>query len=177
MKSKDIKELREKLWLKNNKKCPLLKTEVTQDKVVLDHIHKNKDEAISKDKGTVRNSIETRANMMEGKITNFWKRLYGSDENLYPISLPDFLRNLADYLEEGAYEENGKYYVHPNEVQRPKKVSKRNYNKLKKLYNEEEFVPKRKGQKKKPMLEYPKSGKLTIGLRELFNRFNISPYN
>ena len=42
LKQKNIKELKERLWLKNNKICPLLGIEVELDKMVLDHIHKLK---------------------------------------------------------------------------------------------------------------------------------------
>jgi hypothetical protein len=178
MKASEVKSLKEKLWLKNNKKCPLLEVEVELDKMALDHIHKLVSEEASDQKGTIRNAIEFRANALEGKITNNWKRYFGADESKHPIDLPTYLRNLADYLEKGAYcDEDGCYYIHPNERPREKKLSKRNYNKLKKLYEQEEFIPVRKNQKKKPMPEYPKSGKMTKALSELFERFEIEPYN
>lgn len=164
---KDIKVLKEKLWLKNNKKCPLLNIEIPLEKTVLDHIHKLKSEEVSEQKGTIRNAIEFRANALEGKITNAWKRYFGTDETKYPISLPNFLRNLADYLEKGAYCENGIYYIHPSERQYVT-ISKRQYNKLKKEYL--------KSGKKKKFPDYPKSGKLTKPLKKLFEEFNISPF-
>jgi hypothetical protein len=177
MKNKDIKALKEKLWLRNNKKCPLLGIEVPLEKMALDHIHKLKSENYSEQKGTVRNAIEFRANGIEGKISNAWKRYFGSDESKHPISLPDFLRNLADYLEEGALVEESTYYVHPNEVPKEPKLSKRNYNKLKKLYEKKEFCPTRKNQKKKPFPEFPKSSKITKALKELYEEFQVNPYN
>jgi len=170
LKQKNIKELKEKLWLENNKICPLLGIEVELDKMVLDHIHKLKNEECSEQKGTIRNALEFRANAMEGKITNNWKRYFGADETNHPISLPDFLRNLADYLEAGAYQdEEGNFYIHPSEEPKAQKVSKRNYNKLKKEYG-------LSGRKKK-FPDFPKSGKLTVGLKVLFEEFNIEPYN
>lgn len=175
MKQKDIKSLKEKLWLKNGKKCPLLGIEVDLDKMALDHIHKLKSEDPDEQKGTVRNAIEFRANAMEGKIVNNWKRYFGADESKHPISLPDFLRNLADYLEKGAYsDEEGNYYVHPTEVPKDPKVSKRNYNKLKKEF--EKAIEEGKIKKKK-FPEYPKSGKLTAPLKKLFEEFKIEPFN
>lgn len=138
-------------------------------KTALDHIHKLQADAYSEQKGTIRNAIEFRANAIEGKITNNWKRYFGADESKHPISLPNFLRNLADYLEAGAYSENDMFFVHPSEVQKEKTVSKKNYNKLKRLYDKE--------LRKKKFPDYPKSGKITKDLEKLFNEFNIEIYN
>lgn len=158
------------LWEKNDKVCPLLGIEVEIDKMVLDHIHKLKGEEPSEQKGTIRDALEFRANAMEGKITNNWKRYFGADETNHPVDLPTFLRNLADYLEKGAYEcEEGNHYIHPSEEKKAPKLSKRNFNKLKKEYG-------LSGQKKK-FPDFPKSGKLTVGLKKLFEEFKIEPYN
>jgi hypothetical protein len=165
----NIKTLKEKLWIRNNRICPILKTEIPLDKTVLDHIHKKKTEDISENKGTVRDSIHTNCNQLEGKYFNLYKRYFGADESSWDISFPDFLRNLADYYEKGAFNEQNTYYVHPTEKPIEPKVSKRNYNKLKKQY----YLSKLK--KKFP--EYPKSGKLTKPLKILFDKFNIQPYN
>jgi len=131
MKQSEIKPLKEKIWLKNNKQCPILKKEVPLDKMVLDHKHKLKSEEPGPDKGTVREALEFRANAMAGKIENVYKR-YGFHKE--DISLPEMLRNIADYLEKGDYieeTENTKiYYIHPNEVPKRKKVSKRDLNLL-----------------------------------------------
>lgn len=160
MKSTDIKKLKEILHEENAGVCPLLNIEVSIDKMVIDHIHKLKSESPSEQKGTVRNAIEFRANAMEGKITNNWKRYFGADESKHPISLPDFLRNLANYLEKGAYiNKEGDYFIHPSEVVKEPKLGKRDFNKISKLYSE-------KYPKKKP-LEFPKSGKWTKQLLEL----------
>ena len=160
LKQKELRNLIYQLWLKNSKKCPLLGIEVPFDKIVGDHIHKLKSEEPSEQKGTIRNAIEFRANSLEGKITNNWKRYFGSDESKWPITLPDFLRNLADYLENGAYcDENGNYYIHPKEVKKEPKIPKRLFNKINKYY-------KKKYPKRKP-LEYPKSGKWTKKLKKI----------
>ncbi len=71
------------------------------------------------------------------------------------------LKELINYYEKGTLD-----LIHPTEKPKAPKVSKRNYNKLIKLYN---------GRRKPP--EYPKSGKLTIGLRALFEEYGIEPYN
>lgn len=166
---KDVLPLKEKLWIKNDKKCPLLQIEVPLEKLTLDHIHKLQSEEPSDQKGTIRNSIEFRANAMEGKITNNWKRYFGADTSKHPISLSNFLRNLADYLDAGAYCENDTYYIHPSEKPKEPKVSKSNYNKLKKLYT--------LTNRKKKFPEYPKSKKLTKPLKTLFEEFGVNPYN
>ena len=165
MKQKNIKELKTVLWEVNKRICPLLGIEVELDKTALDHIHKLVAEEPSEQKGTIRNTIEFRANAMEGKISNNWKRYFGADETKHPISLPDFLRNLANYLENGAHEDkDGNYYIHPSEVPKEPKLKKQSYNKLKKIYE---------GRAKFP--EYPKSQKMTKKLDELFVKFNLEP--
>lgn len=175
MKQKDIKALREKIWLENNKKCPVLNKEIPIEKMALDHNHKTNSEPYSANKGTIRISLEFRVNAVLGKLENSIKRVGLDKEPGFNIS--DFLRNAADYFEKGAYVQDGKMFIHPKEVHKEPKVSKRNYNKCKKIYNSEEFIPKRKNQKKKDFPPYPKSKKLTKGLDEMFKRYEIDPYN
>ena len=126
-------------------------------------------EAYAPTKGVVREALDKRANAILGKVENALKRTgLGYEED---FDLPTFLRNAADYFERGAYvDEQGDMYVHPSEVPKEPKVSKSNYNKLQKLYDQEPFFPKRKGQKKKPMPKYPASKKLTQGLKVLFEK-------
>jgi hypothetical protein len=172
MKQKDIKVLREKLWLLNNKKCPVLDKEIPLDKIVLDHAHKRKDEDYDIDKGVIRESLDFRVNAVLGKLENSLKRVGLSQQE--DFDLPTFLRNAADYFERGGYVENESMYIHPKEVKKSPKLSKRNYNKVKKLYDKEEFIPRRKNQKKKPFPDYPKNGKHTKMIIELFEKYQIS---
>lgn len=176
MKQKDIRVLKEKIWLENGKKCPVLGKEIPLEKMALDHAHKRNDEEYSPTKGVIRTALDWRANAILGKVENALKRTgLEFDEG---FDLPSFLRNAADYFEAGAYkDEDGNMYIHPSEVPTPKKLSKKNYNKCKKLYDTEEFIPKRKNQKKKPFPEYPKSGKPTVSLIELFKRYQIELFN
>ena len=161
----DFRDFIKSLWIKNNKICPLLEIEVPFEKIVGDHIHKLKSEKVSEQKGTIRNAIEFRANAMEGKITNNWKRYFGSDSSKHPISLSKFLRNLADYLEKGAYkDEEENYYIHPSEKRKDPKIGKREFNKISKYYSIK--YPNRKP------LEYPKSKKWTKLLKELKEEMN-----
>lgn len=161
LKQKDIKPLKEKIWLENNKKCPVLNKEVPLEKMVLDHIHKRKDEEASEQKGTCRTALEFRVNSMFGKIENSFKR-YGLDKE---IDLPTLLRNGANYLEKGAYCDNNTYFIHPNEAPKEKKLGKRSFNKIKKLYSKE--YPNRKE------LEYPKSSKCTKLIKELSEKYKV----
>ena len=153
-----------------------LRQTIPLDKMVLDHAHKRNAEAYSPTKGVVREALDKRANAILGKVENALKRTgLGYEDD---FDLPSFLRNAADYFERGAYvDEEGNMYVHPSEVPKEPKVSKSNYNKLKKLYDNELFIPTRKGQEKKPMPKYPASKKLTKDLKTLFEKYDISPYN
>ena len=166
LKTKDLVTLRKKLYDKNKGICPLLGIEVPFEKTTLDHIHKLRSEECTETKGVVRNTIEFRANALEGKITNNWKRYFGADESKHPIKLPDFLRNLADYLEKGAYSEDDVYFIHPTEKATEPKISKANYNRLKKVYTSKKKFP-----------DYPKSGKLNLVLKVLFEQYGIEPFN
>lgn len=165
LKTADLKDLRAKWFKEQNNICPILKKVVPFDKTTVDHLHKLKSEEAGIDgKGCCRGAIEFRANAIEGKISNAFKRL-GLDKE---IELPQLLRNLADYLEHNHLEDDV-IYIHPSEKVKEKKLSKKNYNKLAKLY-------KTSGAKSK-FPEFPSSGKLTKPLEKLFTDFNIEPYN
>lgn len=165
MKQKDIRPLKEKLWLMNDKKCPVLDKEIPLEKMALDHAHKRNDEEYSEDKGVIREALDFRTNAVLGKLENAIKRTGLSNDPDFDICT--FLRNAADYFDKGAYvDEYGNMYIHPKEVHKEPKLSKRNYNKLKKEYS---------GKRKFP--EYPKTGKLTVGLAKLFEEYNIEPFN
>jgi hypothetical protein len=166
--TKDVQRIRDEILSEQGGLCKLCEDEISEKTgVSLDHQHRTKTSVIGENGGgLVRGVLCRRCNVMEGKIWNASKR-FGIHDNL-----SDWLRTLADYLDADNY-----HYIHPTEKPKEQKVSKRNYNKLAKLYKEEEFIPKRKNQKKKPMPEFPKSGKLTKALGELFKRFDINPYN
>lgn len=166
MKQHEIKVLKEKLWLKNGKKCPVLGKEIPLEKMALDHNHKRNDEAYSENKGTIREALDFRTNAVLGKLENALKRTGLSNDP--DFSIGDFLRNAATYFENGAYvDEDGYMYIHPNEVPKEPLLKKTSYNKLKKAYLN--------SCKKAKFPEYPKSGKITKVLEKLFNEFNIKP--
>jgi len=160
---KDLKNLKRQLHTEQNNICPLLKKKVPLEQMVVDHKHKLKANPPGPNgDGLVRGAIEFRANALEGKISNNWKRYYGADETKHPITLPEYLRNLADYLENPPCEPK---YIHPSEKPKVKKLGKRVFNKIAKLYKEE--YPRRKE------LQYPKSSKPTKQIKMLAERYNL----
>ena len=169
LKTKDIQATRNKILKEDQDgKCALCKELITEKTgISLDHQHRTKNSEIGVNGGgLIRGVLCRRCNVFEGKIWNGSKR-FGICENL-----STWLRSLADYLDKENYP-----FIHPSEEKPEPKVSKRNYNKIAKLYKDEEFTPVRKNQKKKPMIEYPKSGKLTIPLKKLFDKYKVNPYN
>lgn len=164
MKQSDIKTLKEKIWLQNNKKCPVLGVERPLDKIALDHIHSKISDEYAINVGTIRTALDFRVNAVLGKLENSIKRT-GLDKEEY-FNISDFLRKAADYFEAGAYHEDNNYFIHPNEVKKEPNVSKKNYNKLKKAYT---------GKAKFP--DYPQSKKLTKPLEKLFKEYQIEPFN
>ena len=168
LKTKDITEIREMILKEQDGCCALCHNPITEKSgVSLDHQHRTKSSVIGENGGgLVRGVLCRRCNVFEGKIWNNSKRFGLNDD------LSTWLRDLANYLDKENYP-----LIHPSEEPKEPKLSKRNYNKCKKLYDLEEFIPKRKNQKKKPFPEYPKSGKVTKALKEIFDRFEISPWN
>jgi len=166
MKHKDIKILKEKIWKQNNKKCPVLGKEINLDKAVLDHIHKRNDDEYAINKGTIRTTLDFRVNAVLGKLENALKRTGLLNEPDFDIV--EFMYNAGDYLKKGAYcetlDNEDIYYIHPIEVTKEPKLRKDCYNRLKKIYD---------GKAKFP--SYPSSGKLTVGLKKLFDKYEIEP--
>jgi len=153
---KDLAPLREKLHKEQQGICPLLNQYFPVIKCVVDHQHRAKHEPIGEGGGgLIRGCIQFQANSMEGKIWNAWKR-YGLSK--FNITLPNFLRNLADYLER-----DNLPYIHPSEKPKAPKLSKKCY---------KELVQSLKGTKCK-VPKYPSTGKLTKGLATLFEQQKI----
>jgi len=92
LKGREIAEMRD-----GDATCPVL--EVPVSKPELDHDHAG---------GKVRGTLQGEANSMIGKCENIYKTLVHSKTNL---SLPDVLRNIADYLESD-YSENPLHPTH-----------------------------------------------------------------
>lgn len=164
LKSSDIPALREQILFEHQEgKCAICNETITEKTgISLDHQHKKQSDEIGKDGGGLIRGVLCRAcNCLEGKLWNGTTR-YRQPKNVQDRI--DYLKSLIHYYESGTYN-----FIHPSEKQKVPPVSKRNYNLLVKEY-------KKSGRKRK-MPGYPKSKKLTIGLRALFEEFNIQPYN
>ena len=164
LKYKDLKPLREKLYDGQGGICPILKQKIRLEDAVVDHKHMRKNDVIGENgNGLIRGVIHKNINVVEGKIGNTFKR-YGIEK--MGISLPDFLRNLADYLEQSPLP-----YIHPTEITRMNKglnlLKKSSYNKLVKKHNN-------MGIRAKIPL-YPKSKKITKVLLTMFKRCDLEP--
>lgn len=155
IKSSRLQEYRKKWWEEQKGICPILQQEIPFEKSSVDHIHKRKADEVggSNNLGLIRGVIHFQANSLEGKITNAYKR-YGIDKY---IDLPSFLRNLADYIENPPLVHLK--LVHPNEAPKRKKLSKKEFNKLKKYYFK--IYPN-----KTKLPVWPKSGIVTKQLEE-----------
>ena len=129
LKQKDIASLRNHILQCNQGICPILKDRIKEGEEVLDHNHKNKNEKYSKRRGTIRTVLDRRANILAGRIERDFIR-YGLHKE---YSLPDILRNIADYLEAEPFNKDGYYYIHPKEVNKIS-ISKSMYNRAKKEY-------------------------------------------
>jgi len=156
----EFKTLRENQWLAQKGICSILKIKIDYKDAVFDHKHKNKSEPIGENgKGLLRGIMHFQANSWEGKVTNAFKR-YGLHK--FGISLPEALRNLADYLEDPPLKEK---IVHPNERPKAKKFGKREYNLICKYYFE--IFPQKK---KLPI--YPRSGKMNKEFESMIEKAN-----
>lgn len=160
LKQNEIPEIREKILLEQNGKCAIC-GDIIDEKtgVSLDHQHKRIADNIGSDgAGLIRGVLCRACNVIEGKIWNNMNR-YKQPENIQDRII--FLKNLLQY-----YKKDNYALIHPSEKIKEKSVSKRNYNKLRKLYSGKAAFPK-----------YPASGKLTKPLNVLFEKYNISPWN
>lgn len=163
LKSKDIKTVKEKILESQEFKCAICGKPLTLDEAVLDHQHKirKSDPNGENGNGLVRGVLCNFCNPCEGVVYNNlvrYKQIKTDEERI------EWLQNLIEYYKRPKYP-----LIHPTEAVKEPQVSKRNFNKLKKLYT-------LKYPQKKP-LEYPKSGKLTKSLAKLFEDFNVDPYN
>ena len=132
---KETQVIKRKLYDIHNGVCPLLDCSVPIDKMVADHQHKLKGEPCSDwstgGKGLIRGAISFDANAIEGKIVNAWSR-YGM--NKYDISVSDFLRNLADYLEEPPAKKLDECYAYYSEKPKRTKVKISEHKRVMKYY-------------------------------------------
>lgn len=162
LKYSEIKETKLKILESQGFKCAVCGKPLTLDAAVLDHQHKirKSDPNGENGNGLIRGVLCNGCNPAEGKIHNALVRYLQIKTDSERIQ---FLERLIEYYRQPKYP-----LIHPTEVPKEPDVSKKNFNKLKKLYEQS-------GGKK--VLEYPKSKKLTKPLKELFEKYSISPYN
>lgn len=162
LKSSEIASVRATILKEQGYRCPLCGKEITEkDKITLDHQHKvRKSDPNGVDgNGQIRGVLCLECNALEGKIYNACTRFLHQPTKEQRIQ---FLLNLVAYYQQEPYP-----LIHPSEVPPEPKLSKRNFNKLKKLYESKYHKP----------LEFPKSGKMVKKLEPLYKEFNINPYN
>ena len=147
LEQKDSKKFRKLQWVKQKKVCPLLGRKIPLSEAVVDHKHKLKTQKPGPNgRGLVRGVLHFQANSLEGVIVKKYKR-YGLHKL---IDLPTFLINMAKYLDNPPCDS---IYIHWTEKSKPKKLGKREYNKVIKQWKK--LYPNRKPP------EYPKSGRMT----------------
>jgi len=163
LKVSDILPIRNEILELQSGKCAICGDIISEKTgISADHQHKSSIETIGEDgAGLIRGVLCRGCNTLEGKIWNNMNRFK------QPKNVNDRIKWLEELLK--YYKSENYPYIHPNEKPKEPKVSKRNYNKLAKLYKD--------SGKKKKFPEYPKSGKLTVGLKTLFEEFQIEPFN
>lgn len=159
LKQSELAEYRKKKHEEQNGICPVLGVYIPLENCCVDHCHRTKTEEIGGEggKGLVRGVLSSIANSWEGKVVNSFRRM---GLHKYNVPIWTALRNLADYLEFSRTN-----FIHPSEKAKPKKITKTSYNTLVKvirLKNKKEKIP-----------AYPKSGRLTVNLAGLFEKYNV----
>ena len=175
IRGKDLEAFRRIQHTKQNGICPLLKVEIPYDQIAVDHKHKRKFDPIGLDGGgLIRGIIQIQANVLEGKITNNFKRL----GLIKYIGLPELLRNMADYLENPPIPPK---YIHPDEEHKGFFLKKTSIQQVKKAFATKycnRIIPgvlvyKQRKNKQGNLVD--KKKRLTPGLEKLFYEFNIKP--
>lgn len=148
LKHSSIKFIRDSLLEKQNNICPICKRVIKLP--TLDHYHSK----LHNGSGLIRGVMCNTCNTLVGAIEN------SAIRNNIPLSdLPDVLKSIGNYVLN-----KREPYIHPNEVAKEPKLRKDCYNRLKKRYDGKSTFP-----------SYPSSGKLTVGLKKLFDKYEIEP--
>ena len=164
LKTNEIKTIRDDVLKQQDFKCAICGKDLRGvDGISLDHQHKlNKSQELGDDgAGLIRGVLCRECNVLEGKIWNNGSR-YKQFKSVQERII--WLQKLINYYSKENYD-----MVHPSEKPIEKDLSKRQFNKLQKMFSIK--YPKKK------VLEFPKSRKLTKKLDKLFKEFNINPYN
>ena len=178
IKQNELIKIRKHFHKKQNSICPVLKLECLDADMVADHAHSTNARNLGKSEeaGLIRGIIHRSANAIEGKITNAYIR---TGLHKFDITLPEFLRNLADFIENPPMLHLN--YHHPKEKAKSKKLKKSSINKLVKQFEKrypnkklpEVLIYKQKTTKRGVVKDKDKP--MTAGLQTLFAEFNIEP--
>jgi hypothetical protein len=162
LKASQLPELRAEILREQDGCCSICLKKIQEESGSLDHQHKLKSKPSGPDgDGLIRGVLDRSCNSWEGSIWNNTTR-YRQPKNVQDRI--NMLEELINFYKMGTYD-----IIHPTEKPKEQKVSKRNYNKMNKIYSKEN--------KKRKFPEYPKTSKLTLGLKILFEEYNIPPYN
>ena len=162
--SKELRELRRKMYEDQKGICPILNKQFPESDMVVDHKHRRGNQEIGENgAGCIRGVIQRQANVLEGKFINAFYR-YGLHKITDPVT---FLRRLADYLEKGTTN-----IIHPSESRQERKkgikrLKKSSFGKMLKLLSETNYKGK--------VPEYPRYGRMTVLLFKLFKKVQLQP--
>lgn len=157
LKHSDIAHHRARLLREQGGVCAICK--LACKKYVLDHQHKKRksDPNGKNGDGLVRGVLCDGCNRIEGKV---WNNAYRFQKH---HMLPQLLRNMANYLEQGTHP-----LIHPSEKPAAPKVYKKKYNMLAKLMLEKE--------KKSPPPLPKRKRKMSLALLAAFKRYKLDPH-
>lgn len=124
-----LRDFRKEQYDKQGGICPILKKHVPFEDTVVDHLHgKKNDLAGVNNAHMVRGIIHNGCNAADGAMLSIYKR-----RGLAKIiSFPEYLRNLADYLDNPPLIGTG--YVHPHGKPKRATIGKREFNRLNKYW-------------------------------------------
>jgi hypothetical protein len=163
LKQKDVKPIREQLIKKEGGVCPVSKLDITCGDACLDHAHEDSLHPDSETvEGQVRGVLHKYANALEGAWRSKFRR---SGLNGY-MSFEEALINMHYYLMN-----NRELYLHPSHAPGPRKLMKSSFNDLKRaIIGANKFL-----EKPIKVPDFPKSGRCTKRICELFDMFGIYP--
>lgn len=160
----NLKDFRKEQYDNQEGICPILKQKVPFEDTVVDHKHSSKGEELGKNgAGEIRGIIHNYANSTEGRFLGIFKR----SGLAKMISFPDYLRNLADYLENPPFLGSG--IIHPSEKPKAKLLGKREFARVIKYWPQ--LFPKRK------LPVYKEKMKLTKEWEDYIERANKIHYS
>jgi len=150
LKQSEIAKMREQILNDQEGICPLCNNPIPEGTACLDHEHRRR----IRGSGQLRAVLCRNCNTFLGKLENNSRRC-----NISLKELPKVLRRTSKYLLQ-----EHKPFIHPSEREKTVKLQKASYNILKRKY---------KGRARFP--EYPKTGKLTVRLKQIFEQYKIEP--